>query len=219
MTIVSFASPGYEKYQKLLHENCHRFNIKDFMYGEDWLKDTYAYQNHKELFESKRGFGFWAWKPLAILYALDYTDLVCYCDCGIMFDTDPSGILYGVDEVGVYADDVNPGYPANPPNYLNHTWTKRDCFSLMSCDEEKYWNGLHVWAGTVVITQKARWFAEEWLRYALDRRIISDDPNVGPLPNLPQFKDHRHDQSILSLLCIKYAEHVQFLDPCFKDRP
>ena len=38
-----------------------------------------------------------------------------------------------------------------------------------------------------------------------DARILCDGPNVCGLPNLDGFRDHRHDQSILTILAIKHG--------------
>ena len=46
--------------------------------------------------------------------------------------------------------------------------------------------------------------ANEWLSYAQDERIITDIPNQGGTDNYPGFQEHRHDQSIWSLLCKKH---------------
>ena len=43
-------------------------------------------------------------------------------------------------------------------------------------------------------------FFAEWLRHAQDERNLTDAPNQCGLPNYPGFVEHRHDQSILSLL-------------------
>ena len=39
----------------------------------------------------------------------------------------------------------------------------------------------------------------------MDKRIITDDPNEPGVENYPDFKEHRHDQSILSLLVKKFG--------------
>ena len=46
------------------------------------------------------------------------------------------------------------------------------------------------------------------LEYACDRRIISDDDNVGGKDNFPSFQEHRWDQSILTNLAIKHGLSV-----------
>jgi hypothetical protein len=40
----------------------------------------------------------------------------------------------------------------------------------------------------------------EWLAYASDPRLITDTDNTLGKQNLPRFREHRHDQSIRSLL-------------------
>src|SRR5205823_2371810 len=44
-----------------------------------------------------------------------------------------------------------------------------------------------------------------------DRRCITDDMNECGLPNLPRFREHRHDQSILTNLCVKHK--ISSLEP------
>ena len=59
-------------------------------------------------------------------------------------------------------------------------------------------------------TDKAFDFLDKWLHYCMDRRCITDDPNECGLPNYNGFCDHRHDQSICSIL--GYKENAPFLD-------
>jgi hypothetical protein len=47
-------------------------------------------------------------------------------------------------------------------------------------------------------------FVSEWLTYAQDSRAITDDNNVLGSTNYPDFRDHRHDQAILSILAKKW---------------
>ncbi len=47
-------------------------------------------------------------------------------------------------------------------------------------------------------------FVSEWLTYAQDSRAITDDNNVLSSTNYPDFRGHRHDQTILSLLAKKW---------------
>ena len=45
-------------------------------------------------------------------------------------------------------------------------------------------------------------FVDEWLRFAAQSSLIDDSPSKAP--NYPGFREHRHDQSIFSLLSKKY---------------
>ena len=51
-------------------------------------------------------------------------------------------------------------------------------------------------------------FICEFLEYAKDEKIITDLENQCGHPNYPDFKEHRHDQSIFSLLTKKYGLDV-----------
>ena len=55
-------------------------------------------------------------------------------------------------------------------------------------------------------------YLDEVLHYAQDIRIISDNPNVMGLPNYKEFTDHRHDQSVISLMSKKHG-FKRFRDP------
>ena len=55
-------------------------------------------------------------------------------------------------------------------------------------------------------------FFQEVLSYAQDIRIISDNPNIMGKDNYPGFIDHRHDQSVISLISKKRGIE-KFRDP------
>jgi len=91
--------------------------------------------------------------------------------------------------------------------HTNAKWTKRDAFVLMGCDEEKYYNANQYLGGFQIYkkTDRTMVFVKEMLKYSQDERIITDLPNTCNLPNLPQFREHRHDTSVLSLMATKYG--------------
>lgn len=53
-------------------------------------------------------------------------------------------------------------------------------------------------------TWTAKLFVSQWLTYATDIRALTDMGNTLGQGNLEEYKDHRHDQSILSLLMKKW---------------
>lgn len=74
----------------------------------------------------------------------------------------------------------------------------------MGLDEEAYYNSsqreaTYIW---IIKNEFTVSLINEYLEYAQDERIITDLPSSSP--NHSEFKDHRHDQSIWSLLCKKY---------------
>jgi hypothetical protein len=76
----------------------------------------------------------------------------------------------------------------------------------MGLDKEEYLNQNQLLASYILMRKNdfVLNFVDELLTYAKDYRIITDSPNECGLPNYPEFMDHRHDQSILSLLGRKY---------------
>lgn len=75
----------------------------------------------------------------------------------------------------------------------------------MECDSEKYWNASQCCAGFQIYqkNQNSKSFLTEYFYCCQNEKTITDLPNTCGLDNLPAFKDHRHDQSILSLLAEK----------------
>lgn len=67
--------------------------------------------------------------------------------------------------------------------------------------------------------QETELFLNEWFKYAKQHQLISDSPSV--FPNYPEFRDHRHDQAIFSLL-IKKRQIISIPDgtyPPNKNQP
>jgi hypothetical protein len=123
-------------------------------------------------------------------------DIVVYCDSG---DTFTPSLLEKAKS------HLNENYLfAIQGGFISSNYTKRDCFILMDCDEEKYWNSGQVYASISFWKncKQSIEFLEEWISYCSDENIVTDKPNtLGE--NIPGFVDHRHDQSIFSNLVLK----------------
>jgi hypothetical protein len=119
-------------------------------------------------------------------------------DCGDIFLT---GVKNKIHELIETQDIV-----ISTSFFTQKDYTKRDCFHFMNCDEEKYWNAFQVEAGIVAFRNNnfTKNFVNEWLEFCKNKYIVSDLPNISEKPNFDSFIDHRHDQSILTNLCVKY---------------
>ena len=87
-------------------------------------------------------------------------------------------------------------------------YSKRDAFILLGVDMPFY-SQTNQFTATIQIYKKSSFtvkFIQEWLYYCQDKRIITDDNNTLGQENYNDFKDNRHDQTVLSLLIKKYAE-------------
>ena len=103
--------------------------------------------------------------------------------------------------------------------YRERDWTKRDVFVALDLDREPYISQSQCRAGFLIIkkNQRTEELINEWLAYSQNYNLITDCPNVYGKDNYEGFAEHRHDQSILSLLMgrneIPYVE--QFPLPYF----
>jgi hypothetical protein len=177
------------------------------MSPEDIQQSAFWTEN-RTILESKRGAGFWLWKPYIIREALGQLgpgDVLFYCDAGrtdyYAFSRFPTELLRRVhSEPDGYVTGVS--VPHFGPLGI---WTKRDCLTLMNAAEIADRPAIQATWSLWTNTAPALRFLELWLAYGTDRRCITDEPNVMGLDNLPGFIDHRHDQAISSILTYTLA--------------
>lgn len=211
--LVNFATPNFYKSQKILNNSAIKFGIdKTISWNKKQLKKTGFYKKNKEILNQKRGVGFWLWKPYIILDLINKInegDLILYSDSGIEIINDLNPlfkICQRQEQNGVILFTCG--------GHINKIWTKRDCFVLMDCDSKKYWDHEQTLGSFQIYIKNKNSikFLKEWLFYCQNKYIITDMSNISGLPNFPEFKDHRHDQSILSILAVKYSKEL-FRDP------
>jgi hypothetical protein len=177
-------------------------NVDDVkIYSKSWLKNTNFYNKNRFILDQPRGAGYWIWKPFIILERfkeLEYGDILMYSDAAVKIINDLN-ILFDI------ADKKDRVVFKIGGNHLNKIWTKKDCFVLMNCDEPKYYNSIQLTASYSLWkkTDENINYLKEYLKYLKDPRISTDSPNMLGANDL-LFKDHRHDQSVLSLMSIKY---------------
>ena len=83
----------------------------------------------------------------------------------------------------------------------------------MGLDNNKYTDGPHVNASYQIYKKSPKTisFVKELLEWSQNENILTDSPNITG-NNYPSFKDHRHDQSVLSLMALKYNINLE-IDP------
>jgi hypothetical protein len=200
--LCNFASgKAYKEIQKKQFE---LFNGKlngIFSFTDEDIRPTSLYNDYKDVFDSaETGWGYCIWKPYILLLALTKIpkdDVLVYSDVADeIFDF--NFFHWANDLVSKH------GYMFLWNYYKHSNWTKRDCFVLMDCDNENYWEHLHAEAGTLAIqnTEDNKTFLRLWLYWCRNRNALTKIPNICGLDNLPGFIDHRTDQSILTNLLI-----------------
>jgi hypothetical protein len=154
------------------------------------------------ILKKKRGNGYWLWKPYIVLKTLEQMqddDYLVYLDSGAFYI---NKVRYLIKKMDSDKQDIM----AFELPFKERLYTKRDAFVCMECDDVKYSESNQRMATMIIFrkTQKSVNFVREWLKYAQTENIITDGANHLGKGNYKGFRDHRHDQSIFSLLSKKY---------------
>ena len=202
---INYSDINYRDHQNFLVDTIKKNNLFDDAeaYTREWLETTDFYKENKTILDKDRLAGYALWKPYVILDKLkkvDDGDIVVYMDCGDI-------PLQGIKEcISDYMIDHDQYFISQNHTGVNKWFIKRDCFYYMGCDEERYWNSIQLEDGFLAF-KKTDYNIElvtEWMKYCADERCVSDIPNQCGLENLDGFQDHRHDQSIITLLQLKH---------------
>jgi len=195
--LISFGSSGYSGTLNKLKESANGFFDEVILYDEEKISDFI--QTHQEHFKYTRGFGYWVWKPYIILKTLekcDEGDIVFYSDSTVLFTDSPTELfdILKIEDICLFST-----------TYKNRTYTKYDTFTLMGLTDDKYIDGEHANAAFILIkkSDKSVSFIREFLSNCENINMISDENKSGV--SIEGFSQHRHDQSILSLMAIKYG--------------
>lgn len=172
---------------------------------------------HKD-WEHLRGVGYWHWKPVIILKAMEEReagDIIIYSDAGVEF----------IDNVNYIIDRMDQDIFLFGNQYEHAHWCKRDIvdeiwplrhveiINLRDHDgsNQRWVDGC--WArfskqaqASVIffrVSDYTRKFVKEWLDWCLFEggRLIDDSPSRTP--NHPEFRENRHDQAILTTMAYR----------------
>lgn len=216
----------------------------------EWLRFQPIYEQMGAEWWTKRGCGYWLWKPHIIdrvMSKLPDGDIVVYADAGIEFINNVNYIIDRMDQdIFLFGN-----------NWEHAHWCKRDVIEavwpfyergrlLRGADArmiddrtvnvfvggerrqrevnllELAWERFHKQCQASVIffrvSDYSRKFVAEWLKWCLHRTRFSEgvctdewryliDDSPSKLPNHPEFREHRHDQAILTTLA--YREGIK----------
>lgn len=163
------------------------------------LAESFSIRNSSTL-SQKRGAGFWMWKPQVILQAMKTTscEYILYCDvssCPVMTKEKMLDIARSFDHNIMGSRNTN-------PNSQERMWTKPFTFQALGVSE----SGPHATSdqrvATMILvrnTTEAHDFIKDWIRYVQIPNVVNDF-YASDFQRPKFFRDHRHDQSVFSLL-------------------
>ena len=211
---ITFGGGGQKYFSaaERLYYQVKQLCIFDFTYAftENGLKkgDTFWSQHKKFIEDFKRGYGYWIWKPYLIkknMEKLSYGDTLLYLDAGCEVDISKRESLCKLMNQ-VRTDLIIGTYTF----YKEKQYTKVDLIEKLEMNDEKYMESIQRQAGALLflVCEKTVALVDDWYNLACDYHNIDDTPSI--IPNKDGFIEHRHDQSIFSLLTKKYniySEH------------
>lgn len=213
---IIFLTFGNEKYfnslERLKNESV-EFNIFDkiLIYNDIDLKNNFPdfWKTHENfILNNKRGYGYWIWKSYLVLKTLENmndNDILIYADAGCTLNK------HGLNRFNEYLDIVKNskyGILSFELPFLEKFYTKIDLFSHMSLDNDEYLNSKQLMA-TIFILKKCshtEFLINEWYKISSIYNLLDDSPSK--INNDVNFIEHRHDQSIFSLIRKKYGTEI-----------
>ena len=200
---ITYNNPTHERFQNEF-ENLYKDNFTFYHgYKKDWLEKTMFYQSNPQMFKHEKYGGYFLWKPYCISVALRsfYCEKVLYCDSNLRFLHFPKFEELFNDQMATEGI-----FLIKHKNYINKDWTKRDAFVLMDADYKEYWGAHQVWSVILGFSESKRRLLDDYLFYCRNPQIVTDMPNMaGQGDNLPGFKEHRWEQSVISILAERYG--------------
>lgn len=206
---INYADENFVKAQRFNTKSAYKKGKVDKVieYSPDDIDNDF-YTKNKKILREKRGGGYWLWKPYFIMKTLENSndgDYIFYCDSG----------AYYIDKVKYLIDDLeksNQSIMAFELPLIEKQWTKAELLKKMHCDYDEFKESNQAIGGYILIkvNDESKEFFRQYLKLCCNFDLINDEYIESD--QLDSFIDHRHDQSIFSLLCKKYNLEL-FRDP------
>jgi hypothetical protein len=201
----TFANEKFYGALKRIRKQVDQFNIFNavFIYNDNELKkDTEFWDKHKNfILNNSKGYGYWIWKSyltLKTLEKINENDILIYSDSGCEWN------IHGKKRLEEYINILNSNKKDILSFQLNHlekSWTKMDLINYLNSYNMLNTKQIHATIFMIKKTHTSINIVKEWYDTSCNYNLIDDNNNNL---NEPEFKEHRHDQSVFSLLCKKY---------------
>jgi GR25 family glycosyltransferase involved in LPS biosynthesis len=186
----------------------------------DLQKDNEFWEKHKNfILNNKRGYGYWIWRPYLIhkimTEKMNDGDIIVFIDAGCELN------ICGKKRFLEYIDIVKQnGTLAFQTPYPEKDYTKTDLIKILKMEDEntgQIQGGMQFYIkckkNIDILNQIYK------LSIMMNYRYVDDSPSIEK--NDETFKEHRHEQSILSLLLKKnnchYIKDETYFHPNWRD--
>jgi hypothetical protein len=210
---TSFGNQSYYKSLNRIRNEAESFNIFDniVIYNDENLKNDFPefWSTHENFINNNsRGYGYWIWKSFLVLKTLESmneNDILVYADAGCELNNN------GINQLKEYFEIVNNsnyGILSFELIYPEKEWTKMDLFNELCMNTYEHLNSIQLMATSFILKKcdHTMKLVNEWYKYSSIYHLIDD--SESNLKNDDMFCEHRHDQSIFSLIRKKYGTEI-----------
>lgn len=228
--LVTFSDESMSRARALCVASGERHGMKAcFVWDNNYLAGLPFFRENAHLLTQPRGLGYWAWKPFIISEEMKVSEdgnYICYSDAGVEF----------IDNIRYIVDRMDQDVWLFGNNWEHAHWCKRDVIDAVwppdSLPPRDGWGsfGKQVQASVIFfrVSDYSRKFVAEWLKWCLHRERFSEgvctdewryliDDSPSRLPNHPEFREHRHDQAILTTLAYREGIRLHYWPAQYND--
>jgi len=172
------------------------------------IDENYIQQYHSEFFNehsefiknNQKGYGYWIWKPyliMKLIETLHENDVILYMDSGCQLN------YSGLDRLKFYYEkSLQFGGVNFKLTHKECKFTKMDTYRRIFPEDDHNLNEMQVSATCMLLkcSEENKVFVNEWYSICTEDSYKYVNDSSSLIANDSSFLDHRHDQSIFSLL-------------------
>ena len=194
--------PNFHNAVKRICAEAQEFSLFHEILGlteKDLQNSTEFWQKHANfLNKNRKGYGYWIWKSYLVkkqLEKMEYGDLLLYADSGCVLN------IKGKDRLNEYftmAQQSANGIFSFQLDKKEAQYSKMDLFHHFNClnfiETEQLVGGIFI----IRKCDESINLVNKWYDACCIYKLIDDSPSK--IPNDASFKEHRHDQSVWSII-------------------
>jgi hypothetical protein len=192
--LITFADENMTIAAEICKESALQNNVHEVKVYSPKDIDAKFRKTNAAILDQPRGCGYWLWKPFIIdleLKNMKDNDYLVYCDAGVEIVNNINHIIDRMTgDIWLFG------------NMWQHThWCKADVINAILPDFDE--DSRQAQASVIVVrnTEPARRFIREWLTWCCVPGLIDDSDSEAM--NSTEFREHRHDQAILTCMAIR----------------
>ena len=194
--LVTFCTDDFEISARLLKRTSLKNGI-DLVYIKTPEDISNLIEANPNIFANKKGFGYYSWHPYVIRNLLnesDENDLIIYCDSGIKIKHNIEPLLKPFEH-----DNINFHFFYVGGHKSNREWTKAETLKQLNFNTEPDFNQLMGGFQIYRCCNESKLFIDVMCQKIIDPIVLFSE-NITDEPNPEYFKEHRHNQSLLTIL-------------------